>query len=138
MNETFAAEARDAAQSQAGWSPALVFGRGLLGAVVGGYVGYLLFRWLLSHGFYALVVPGAVMGLVAGLAARGRSQPLALACAIAAIALAVYAEWVRAPFAKDGSLLYFVSHLHQLDGAVIKFVMIGLGGACAYWFAQGR
>jgi hypothetical protein len=120
------------------WNSALIFGRGIIGAVVGGYVGYLIFRWLLAKGFYALVLPGAVLGLTAGFAARGRSQPLAIMCAIGALCLAIYAEWVRAPFAKDDSLLYFVTHLHQLDGAVVKYVMIGLGMACAYWFGQGR
>jgi hypothetical protein len=116
----------------------LVLLRGIVGGAVGGVVGYLLFRWLLSKGFYALVLPGALLGLGAGLAARGRSQPLAIVCAAAAICLAFYAEWVRAPFAKDGTFVYFVTHLHELNGASVKLVMIALGALCAYWFGQGR
>jgi len=118
---------------------ALLLVRGIIGGAVGGAVGYFLFRWLLTQGFYALVLPGALLGLGAGLAARGRSQVLAIVCAIAALGLAIFAEWSHAPFKKpNDSLLYFVTHLHQLDGAVVKYIMMGLGTACAYWFGQGR
>jgi hypothetical protein len=116
----------------------LVIVRGIAGGVVGGVVGYLLFRWLLTQGFYALVLPGALLGLGAGLAARGQSLPLGIVCGAAALGLSIYAEWVHAPFKQDASFLYFVTHLHKLDGGVIKYVMMGLGTACAYWFGQGR
>lgn len=120
-------------------SSAFVFLRGVLGGAVGGVVGYLLFRWLLTKGFYALVMPGALLGLGAGLATRGRSQPLAIVCAIAALCLAIFAEWSHAPFKKPNEgLFYFVTHLHQLDGLSVKFIMMGLGVGCAYWFAKGR
>jgi hypothetical protein len=116
----------------------LVFLRGIGGAIVGGIVGYLIFRVLLSFGFYGLVVPGAMLGLGAGLAARGSSQVLGVLCAIAAFVLTVYAEWGHASFQNDPSLLYFITHLHQLDGGPVKYIMLGLGTACAYWFGQGR
>ena len=34
---------------------------------------------------------------------------------------------VAPPFKNDGSLLYFITHLHQLGGGGVKYVMIGLG-----------
>jgi hypothetical protein len=37
--------------------------RGLVGAVVGGVTGYYAFGWALSQGYYAMVVPGALLGL---------------------------------------------------------------------------
>jgi hypothetical protein len=117
---------------------ALVMLRGLVGAVVGGVVGYFLFQLLRSQNFYALALPGAMIGLGAGLLARGRSQVLAVSCAVAAVILAIVIEWLRAPFVKDGSLLYFVIHLHQMEGASVKLLMIGVGALCAYWFGQGR
>ena len=114
--------------------------RGIAGAVVGGLIGYLLFRWLLTKGFYAMVMPGALLGLGAGLAARGRSQALGVVCAVAALGLTIFAEWSRpgGPFQADASFVYFVTHLHQLDGASVKLVMIALGALCAYWLGQGR
>ena len=71
--------------------------------------------------------------------ASGKSLTLAIACAIAALCLAIFAEWSHAPFRKpNDSLFYFVTHLHQLDGFSVKFIMMGLGVGCAYWFAKGR
>jgi len=131
---------RATAAYSAGPNRALVLLRGIAGGAVGGVIGYFLFHWLLTKGFYALVMPGALLGLGAGLAARGRSVPLGAVCAVAALALAIFAEWSRpgGPFQADPSLLYFVTHLHHLDGAMVKYVMMGLGTACAYWFGQGR
>jgi hypothetical protein len=97
-----------------------------------------LFQFLLARQFYALALPGAVVGIGAGLVARGRSQTLAAICAAAAIVLAIVIEWQRAPFKEDGSFRYFATHLHQLDGGAVKFVMIAVGALCAYWFGRGR
>jgi hypothetical protein len=116
----------------------LVLLRGLAGGAIGGVVGYLLFQLLRTQQFYALALPGAMVGLGAGLFARGRSQVLAMCCAAAAVILAIVIEWLRAPFLKDGSFLYFVTHLHQMDGGTVKSLMIGVGALCAYWFGQGR
>jgi len=112
--------------------------RGLAGGALGGVVGYFLFHFLLARQFYALALPGAVVGVGSGLLARGRSEALAAICAAAAILLAIFIEWQRAPLKADGSLLYFVTHLHQLDGGTVKFVMIAVGAMCAYWFGRGR
>jgi hypothetical protein len=112
--------------------------RGLLGALAGGAIGLFLFQWLARNGFYAMMIPGALLGLGSGLAARGRSLLLGILCAVAALCLSVYAEWVHAPFKEDGSFLFFLTHLHQLDGAAVKYVMMGLGALFAFWFGQGR
>jgi hypothetical protein len=110
--------------------------RGLAGAVVGGVVGYFVFRLLASQGLYGIMIPGALLGLGAGLAARGKSIPLGVVCAVAAIALAIYAEWTMFPFIKDKSLGFFVAHVHELR--LSKLVMIGLGALFAFWFGVGR
>ncbi len=110
--------------------------RGLAGAIAGGVVGYFAFYWLYKNGLYALMVPGLLLGLGAGWAARGRSVLLGAVCLIAAAALGVYSEWTIGPFKKDPSLVFFITHLHALP--VIKLVMIGLGAAAAFWFGQGR
>ena len=116
----------------------LILLRGIAGGALGGVVGYFLFQFLLARQFYALALPGAMVGLGAGLLARGRSQALGAICAAAAILLAIVIEWQRAPFKADGSFLYFVTHLHRWDGATVKFVMIAVGALCAYWFGRGR
>jgi len=115
---------------------ALVLLRGVAGAAVGGVVGYFVFRFLARQGLYGIMIPGALVGLGAGLAARGRSIVLGAICAVAAVGLAIYAEWSAFPFAKDQSFSFFLAHVHELRA--VKLVMMGLGAAFAYWFGQGR
>lgn len=112
--------------------------RGLAGAIAGGVAGYFLFRWLGRQGFLTHMLPGVLMGLGAGWAARGRSLALGVICGVAALMLGVFCEWMRAPFVADPSFSYFVTHLAEMDGAALKLVTIGLGAAAAFWFGQGR
>jgi len=112
--------------------------RGLGGAIVGGVIGYLVFRWLASNAFGAHALPGAALGLGAGWAARSKSTMLGVLCAVAAAVLIVVAEWLRAPFVKDKSFAFFVTHLLEMDRASVKLLLMALGTACAYWFGQGR
>jgi hypothetical protein len=106
----------------------------LTGAVVGGGVGYVAFGWLAGQGFYALALPGVLLGLGAALPARRRAMALAVACGVLALALGVFAEWQHFPFAKDGSLGYFLTHL--LDLRPLTWILIALGGFCGFWFAR--
>lgn len=112
--------------------------RGLAGAIVGGIVGYLVFRWLTRNGFFSLMIPGAALGFGSGWAARGRSLPLGIICAAAGLVLGVFSEWMRAPFVDDPSFTFFVANLLEMRGATVKLAMIGLGAAAAFWFGQGR
>jgi hypothetical protein len=109
--------------------------RGLCGALIGGAVGYLAFFWIARQGFYALVVPGALLGLVAGYFARHRSQTLGIICGVAGLLLGLVIQWQFAPFVRDGSLLYFVTHLHHLRS--FTWLMLILGTYCSYRFALG-
>lgn len=114
----------------------LVLLRGLGGAIVGGAVGYFVFVLLLRNGLYSSMLPGVLLGLGAGLAARGRSPILAILCGIASIPLAVIGEWSVMPFRDDKSLAFFVTHVHELPP--LHLVMMALGAAAAWWFGQGR
>jgi hypothetical protein len=115
---------------------ALIVLRGIVGAAVGGAVGFVVFQWLARRGLYGMMIPGAFVGFGAGLAARGRSLPLGILCAVAAIGLALAAEWATFPFVKDKSLSFFLTHLHELRASTL--IMIGLGAVFAFWFGQGR
>jgi len=108
---------------------------GLLGAAIGGGVGYFAFFWAARQGFYALVLPPALLGLTAGYFARCRSTPLAIVCAIAGLALGLYTEWQRAPFIADKSFPYFLIHVHQLKPFTL--LMLVLGVFMCYRFALG-
>ena len=115
---------------------ALVILRGVLGGVLGGVVGFFVFQWLARSNLYGMVIPGAAVGLGAGLAARGRSLVLGIICAVGAIGLSVFAEWSVFPFVKDTSLSFFLAHVHELHPW--KLIMMGIGGVLAFWLGQGR
>ena len=108
---------------------------GLLGAAVGGWLGYCAFFWITRQGFYALLVPPALLGLTAGLCARRRSTPLALICGVAGLALGLFTEWRFAPFAADGSFLYFITHIQALKP--ITLCLLALGAILGYRLALG-
>jgi hypothetical protein len=113
-----------------------VVARGVAGGIVGGVVGFYVFKWLAQQGLYGMMIPGAMIGLGSAVAARGRSLPLGLVCAVAAVALSVFAEWAVFPFVKDKSLSFFLANVHQLPP--LKLAMMGLGAAFAFWLGQGR
>ena len=108
---------------------------GLLGAAIGGGVGYFAFFWAARQGLYAIILPPVLLGLTAGYLARRRSIPLAIICAVAGLALGLYTEWRFAPFIKDGSLLYFITHVHQLKP--LTLLLLALGVFMCYRFALG-
>ena len=108
---------------------------GLVGALVGGVIGYFAFFWIVRQGFYALLVPASLLGLGAGLAARQRIVPLAVICGIAGLLLGIATEWKFAPFKADHSFLFFVTHLHDLKP--ITLIMIAVGGFFSYRLALG-
>jgi hypothetical protein len=108
---------------------------GLLGAVAGGCLGYFAFFWIARQGLYALLVPPALLGLGAGLCARGRSPVLAIICGIAGLGLALFTEWRFAPFIADANLSYFITHVHQLRP--ITMIMLAVGAVLSYRLALG-
>jgi hypothetical protein len=109
---------------------------GALGAIIGAGVGYLLFLVLSRQGLYAIVLPGALTGLGCGSLSGRRSIPLGIGCAVLGVAAGIVAEWQFAPFIRDRSFLFFVTHLHQIR--TVSQVLILLGGILAFWFGLGR
>jgi len=109
----------------------------LLGAAVGGVLGYIIFFAIARRGFYALAIPGGFLGLGAGIF-KTRTKAVAVACGLAALALGFFTEWRFAPFVADGSLGYFLSHIHQLSG--LTLVMIAAGAAIGFYvpFRRGQ
>src|SRR5205807_193619 len=63
---------------------------GAVGAVLGGIAGYYLYWWILGQGLNALVLPGAMVGLGAGLFSLRRSRLLGVACGLAALPHGLY------------------------------------------------
>lgn len=102
----------------------------LCGAAVGGTLGYFIFFWIVSQGFYGLILPGALLGLGAGVS-TSRSVVPAIVCGVLAVALGLFTEWKFAPFKKDDSLSFFLLHVHHLSPVTV--LMIAAGGWIGFW-----
>jgi hypothetical protein len=102
----------------------------LMGAAAGGLVGYFGFLWIARQGFYALVLPGGLVGVGASLFPN-RSTAICTVCGVLALALGLLAEWQFAAFIQDGSWGYFITHVHQLRP--ITIIMIAAGGFIGFW-----
>jgi len=119
-----------------GRSDAIKIILGILGAVVGGTVGHYAFTWIVGQGFYALVIPGAFLGLGFSAGFQSKSTAAAVFCATAAVGLELFSEWSVFPFAKDTGFQFFLVHVHQLEP--ITLIMVALGGLCAFWTVGGN
>lgn len=102
----------------------------IVGAALGGALGYFGFFWMARHGYYGLILPGGLLGLGASLG-RTRSIWLAAGFGLAALALGIFTEWRFAPFRKDDGLAYFLLHLADNDS--VTLLMIGVGGVLGFW-----
>lgn len=107
----------------------------LMGAGLGGLLGYLAFFWVARQGYYGLVLPGGLLGLGAGLF-PARSKLVAGLCGLMALLLGFFTEWRFAPFQDDGSLGYFVAHLYELKP--ITLIMIAAGTFLGCWLPFRR
>ena len=79
---------------------------GILGAVLGAVVGFFLFQFLTQQGLYLIVLPGALVGLGCGFAARSRSFVFAIIAVAVAIPATIVCEWkTDAYLCDDGKTL---------------------------------
>jgi hypothetical protein len=104
---------------------------GLVGAMIGGVLGFYTFGWLVGQGFYGLMIPGALLGLGCSLLAQHPSTARGIVCGLATLGLGVFCEWKFFPFAADGTLSYFLKNLSSLKP--LTFLMIGVGALIAFW-----
>ncbi len=107
----------------------------LAGGGLGGIVGFFAFLWIRRQGLVALALPGALVGVGAGLVAA-RSLLVPILCGLGAVVLGFFADFTVAPFEKDQSLGYYVTHIYKLD--TIVQIMIALGGVIGFWIPFRR
>jgi hypothetical protein len=102
---------------------------GFLGAIVGGVIGYLGYRFALRYGLYAMILPGGLLGLGCGALAMHRSVWRGVACLVAGLALGLFAEWKS--FWVNKTLGEFLAAIPGFDP--MTMIMIGVGGLLAFW-----
>ena len=106
-------------------------GLGLVGAGIGGVLGFYTFGWLVGQGFYGPMIPGALLGLGCSLLAQHSSTIRGVICGLAGLGLGLFAEWWFRPFNADESLSYFLKNLSSLSA--ITLPLIGVGALIAFW-----
>jgi hypothetical protein len=99
-------------------------------ACAGVLCGYLVFTLLLARGIYALVLPGGLLGLAAGIP-RSRSPIIAVICGVVGTCAGILTEYRFAPFAVDRSLSYFLVHVFDLQP--LTLASISAGGLIGFW-----
>jgi hypothetical protein len=109
---------------------------GLLGALIGGVLGYFLVFVIARQGFYAIILPGALLGMGCGALSGRKSVTLGIICGVLGLAVGIYTQWRLAPFIKDESFSFYLSNL--LDVNRVSQIMILVGTAFAFWFGMGR
>ena len=109
--------------------------RGLAGAAVGGVAGFFAVMLLSSQGFYSAILPGPLMGIGFGMAARKPSNLFGIICAIIALPVSLWIEWKFHPFLADPSLEFFLQNIWTKP---VNVIMHGLGILGAFWFGRGR
>jgi hypothetical protein len=97
--------------------------------VLGGVAGHLLFFVLAAKGLYGLAIPGAGVGLGAGIV-KGRSIWIALLCGALAFLAGVITQWHFAGWTDEGLLasLHHFSNLPPLTSA-----LLALGTVVGFW-----
>jgi hypothetical protein len=108
---------------------------GLVGAAIGGVLGFYSFGWLYDHGFYGMVIPGAFVGLGCGLLAQHRSMARGIVCGVAGLCASLFAEWwYNARFVPDNTFWNMARNIHH-EGPV-TLLMMAIGTIVAFWFGQ--
>jgi hypothetical protein len=107
---------------------------GLVGATIGGVLGFYTFGWIFAQGYYGLMIPGALLGLGCSLLAQHPSTIRGIVCGVAALCLGLFTEWHFRPFAADESLSYFLKNLSGLTP--VTLLMLGVGAIIAFWVAR--
>lgn len=113
--------------------PIRSFALGILGGIAGGIVGGFICKLLASQGFYAGLIPGAMVGLGFALAARKGHLLFGVASGILGLVAGLATEWQV--FHADQS--FFESVVQLKTEGIVTWVMLGVGTLFAFSFGRG-
>jgi hypothetical protein len=105
---------------------------GLVGAALGGVLGFYTYCWIVSKGMVGGMIPGAFLGLGCSLLARHSSFARGVVCGVAGLVLGFFADW-KTNVTTDTFLEYLqdVKNVNQ-----VILLMILLGAAIAFWLGK--
>jgi hypothetical protein len=103
----------------------------VVGALIGGTLGFYTFGWLYDHHYYGPMIPGAFLGLGSGLLARHYSLLRGILCGVSAFLLSLFTEWWFRWSGEDQGLQGFLGNLSGMTWAMI----VG-GSLIAFWVSK--
>ncbi len=110
---------------------------GLLGAILGGILGgYLAYQaWM--QGFYALVLPGALVGLGCGMLSWTNSNLRGVLSAVLAALAGLLSEWLICFLPAEKTLDNFIGFLKQMTNEPrITQIFLTLGAILGFWWGR--
>ena len=110
------------------------FASGMLGGIAGAIAGIFICKFLADQGYYAGVVPGALVGLGFSMAAKRGHLGFGVASGILGLLAGLIAEWQL--FHSDDSFLHSIQDL-QNEG-IVTWIMLGLGTILAFSIGKGK
>ncbi len=107
-----------------------IWGRAVIGALLGSIVGYFAFKFMLNYGLYGPAIPGAAVGIGAGFYLTRKHIAVGLFSAVVATIVGVCSDY---------SITVVDNFANYLTGqSPATYLMLGLGTAMGYWFGVGR
>lgn len=110
--------------------------RGLLGAIIGGGIGWFAYFWLLNQGFDGLMIPGALVGVGFSMLSGRSAWSFGIVCAVLGLGLMLVCEWQSLINFQNGPFFDFLTNLHKLNTP--NKIMLAGGTLIAFWIGKGR
>ena len=108
---------------------------GVVGAALGGVLGFYTYCWIVTKGMVGGMIPGAFLGLGCSLLARHPSFARGVVCGVAGLILGFFADWyTNIPNATDATFWHYLQNVKSLNQVIL--LMILLGGAIAFWLGK--
>ncbi len=119
------------------YSRLIPIARGVAGGLGGGILGYFVTLWLYDHGFYGIILPGTLTGIVCGLVSRCKSIGLGIFCGLFGLAISIFTRWhLAASAAREKGFVWFLSSIPRLG--TVTLLLLALGVFFGFWFGMGR
>lgn len=110
------------------------FALGILGGIAGGIAGGFICKFIAGQGFYAGMIPGAMVGLGFAFAARKGHLLFGVASGILGLVTGLVTEWQV--FHSDQT--FFESIVQLKKEGIVTWVMLGVGTLLAFSFGKGN
>jgi hypothetical protein len=105
---------------------------GLVGAAIGGVLGFYVYRWVLNQGFIGGMIPGAFLGLGCSLLARHPSMARGVVCGVAGLILGFFTDWYTT--ITKQTFWEYLRDVKSINQVIL--LTIAIGTFIAFWLGK--